>query len=198
MAFVPIANCTMCKLRWSANTNLCENTLAFYWSGTPPTGSELNSLAAAIAGDVGFYFRQCMSNSILFNTIVCANQHAPGGAQGIYSFPANTRGFRIGSTVALSEASGITRRTGFTGRSNRGRNSVSGFSEGDVDGNSITGTLMSLLGDLAVHILVPYLAGRFLPGVASRTNHTIIPLLSAAVLDDNIDSQKTRLNTHGT
>jgi len=198
MPFVPIANCTMCELRWSADTNLCENTLAFRWTGTAPTGPELSSLAAAIAGDVGFYFRRLMSTSILFNEIVCKNMHAAGGAQGSYTFPANTRGQRIGSTVALSEASGIARRTGFTGRSNKGRNSVSGFAEGDVDGNTISSGLMSLLGDLAVHILVPYLAGRFLPGVASRTNHTIIPLLASAVLDNNIDSQKTRLNTHGT
>lgn len=198
MAFVPIANCTMCKIRWSANTNLCENTFAFYWSGTAPTGSELQSLATALVGDLAFYLRRVMSINYLFNQIVCTNQHAPGGAQGVATFPANTRGQRTGSPVALSEACGITKRTAFTGRSNRGRNSISGFVEPDLDGNSISGPLMGLLGDLAIRILVPQLAGRFLPAVASRINHTTIPLLSAAVLDDNIDSQKTRLNTHGT
>lgn len=198
MPFTPVANCSMCKLRWSSQTNLCENTLAFFWSGVAPTGAELASLAAAIAGDVGFYFRRAMSDQILFNTVVCTNIHAPGGAQGQYNFPANTRGQRVGSQDALNVASGIVRRTAFVGRANRGRNSVSGFTEGDVDGNTLGTGLMQLLGDIAVHILVPYLSNRFLPAVASRVNHIAIPLLSAAVIDNNTDSQKTRLNTHGT
>jgi hypothetical protein len=45
--------------------------------------------------------------------------------------------------------------------------------------------------------LTSYLAGRFTPAVASRANNIAIPLQTTAILDSNVDSQKTRLNGHG-
>jgi len=137
-------------------------------------------------------------NSCVYREVHARNMHVAGAAQGNYTFPSGVTGQRGGFPVADNEASGITKRTGFTGRSNRGRNSISGFSEADLDGNTIGNTLMTLLGDLAIHILTSYLAGRFLPAVASRANHIAVPLATTVVLDNNVDSQKTRLNTHGT
>jgi len=197
MPFHPVQNCTRVEIRWQAGTNLCENTFAYRWNAPAPSAAELSALAAAIGGDLATWLRRCMHNGITFREVHAWNANAPGGAQGTYTFPPNTTGQRAGAAVALSEASGITKRTGFMGRSNKGRNSISGFIEGDVDGNTLSNTLMSLLGDLAIHMLTSYISGRFTPGVASVANNTIIPLASALVLDSDVDSQKTRLNRHG-
>lgn len=198
MAFHPVQHCTMCKLRWQVDTNLCENTFAFYWGTPVPTAAELNSLAAAVAANLGTRLANAVCNNVTFRTVHCENINAPGGAQGNYNFPPGTIGRRNQSPVALNEASGIVKYTGFVGRSNRGRNSISAFGEQDVSGNTLTTALMTLLADLALGILQSYFTGRFLPAVASKANNIAIPLQSTAVLDTNVDSQKTRLNAHGT
>lgn len=197
MAFTPIANCTMCEIRYQVDTNLCEITQAFYWTGTPPIGTELVNLATAVGTGVAGKMRACMSQNVRFREVYCKNLNAPGSAQGLYIFPNNTNGQRSGAPVALNEASGIIKRTNFTGRSRRGRNSISGFVEGDVDGNSLGNSLMQLLLDLAIEMLVSRVGGRFLPAVGSKVLGNAMPIVSAAVIDNNIDSQKTRLNAHG-
>lgn len=197
MAFVPIANCTMCEIRYQVNTNLCEITQAFYWTGTPPIGTELTSLAGAIANGVVVKLRACLCNNVVFREVYCKNLNAPGSAQGVYVFPAGVTGDRIGAPVALNEASGIIKRTNFTGRSRRGRNSISGFIEGDVDGNTLSTQLVQLLLSLAAEMLLARVGTRFLPAVASKVLGNAMPIVSAAVIDNNIDSQKTRLNAHG-
>ena len=198
MPFHPIQHCTMVEVRDSHDTNQMENTFAYYWDGTPPTAAELDALCAAVAADLAFYMRRCQITGCVYREVHARNMHTSSAAQGTYTFAPGVTGQRGGNPVSDTEASGITKRTGFTGRSNRGRNSISGFTETDVDGNSLSNTLMTLLGDLAIHVLTDYVTGRFTAAVGSRANNIAIPLLSAAVLDNNVDSQKTRLNTHGT
>jgi len=198
MAFQPIQHCSLVEVRYSHDTNQMENTFAYYWADPPPSAAELDALCAAVAGDLAFYMRRTQITGCVYREVHARNMHTSSAAQGNYTFPGGVTGQRGGNPVADSEASGITKRTGFTGRSNRGRNSISGFAEADVDGNSIGNTLMTLLADVAVHVLADYVGGRFTAAVGSRHNNIAIPLLSAAVLDNNIDSQKTRLNTHGT
>jgi hypothetical protein len=197
MPFQPVANCTMCEIRYQVNTNLCEITQAFYWAGVPPDQSELDALAQAVGLGVAGKMRSLMATNVNFREVYCKNLNAPGSLQGLFIFPNGTNGQRAGSPVALNEASGIIKRTAFTGRSRRGRNSISGFVEGDVDGNTLSNGLMQLLLDLAIEMLVARVGGRFLPAVASKVLGNAAPLIAAAVIDSNIDSQKTRLNAHG-
>jgi hypothetical protein len=89
-----------------------------------------------------------------------------------------------------------------TGRASHGRNSISGFVEGDCDGNSVGSSLMALLANLALQILINNIAGRFKPAIAHIPRAPLgvgdsTPITEAIVLDSNVDSQKTRLNSHG-
>jgi len=198
MPFHPVQHCTLAEIRYTHGTNQMENTFAFYWADPAPSAAELNALCAAIGGDLAFWIRRAQHNGVTQREVHARNMHVSSAAQGNYVMPAGAVGQRGGEPVADNVASGITKRTGFTGRSNRGRNSISGFAELDADGNSMTNTLFSLLADIAIHLLTSYISGRFAPAVASRHNNIAVPILTAAVLDTNFDSQKTRLNGHGT
>jgi len=200
--FHPTALTTMCHVRTSNATNQQENTYAFHWTGTAPTALELASLASNVATVVGGGLIALTSNGWIFRQVYCRNIDTEVAAEATYSWPANTTGARAGSQVAANEACGIVKRTGLTGRGQHGRNSISGFIENDVDGNSISSTLIALLTNLAIDTLVSYLTGRFLPALA-HIPRTVGPtgysnlLREAVILDSNIDSQKTRLNAHG-
>lgn len=203
MPFHPVAQCTDCQIRMQSGTNLMENGFQFKWSNsTPPSAAELASLALELAGTVGLALRNCVSDQTVFREIYCRNLDEEMANQATYTFPNGTKGTRGGNQVAANEACGIVKRTGLTGRGGHGRNSVSTFPEGDVDGNSVGSTLMGLLGNLALQILLNAVSNRFLPALAHRPRVSLAPgsatlLQSAIVLDNNVDSQKTRLNSHG-
>ena len=202
MPFHGAVNTTMCHVRSQNGTNLEENTFAFKWADPKPTQPELLNLATSLAGTVGQAIRNLTSSGWIFREIYCRNIDTEVANEATYVFPTGSTGARNGSQVAASEACGIVKRTGFTGRGMHGRNSISGFIENDVDGNSISSTLMALLAQLAVQILINYQTARFRPALAHIPR--LLPgtgtsdfIQEAAVLDSNIDSQKTRLNSHG-
>ena len=197
MPFVPITNTSMVHVRWQAGTNLCENTFAYKWTGTPPTAAELLSLATEIAGSVAAQMRNAMHNGIVFREVYARNIHTSQAEQATYTFPNNTTGNKTGGALALSEAANIVKRTGLTGRAARGSNRISGFVEGDCDGNSIGSSLMSLLANICAQIILARVSGRFAPAVASRLRGSSTTITQALLVDSNVDSQKTRLNNHG-
>jgi len=198
MAFTPIAETTRCELRWTHGTNKGENTFWYKWTGLAPSPAELVALAAAVGSGVGEKIRLCMINGVIFREVYCRNMDTQTANQGTSVFTPGTTGARAGSPVASNEAANVVRRTGRSGRTEHGAIRVSEFTEGDVDGNTLGTTLMGLLADVALGLLQNYVSGRFTAALGSKTNGVSHPLQSAAILDTNIDSQKTRLNAHGT
>lgn len=203
MPFHPVNQCTDCQIRMQSGNNLLENGFQFKWNNaTPPSSAELASLALELAGTVGLALRNCLSNGTTFREIHCRNLDIEAANQATYTFPNGTTGARGGNQVAANEACGIVKRTGLTGRGSHGRNSISTFIEGDIDGNTVGGTLVGLLTNLAVQILLNAVSNRFHPAIAHRPRVSLSPgsateLVSTLVLDNNVDSQKTRLNSHG-
>lgn len=202
MPFHPTANTSMCHLRTQNGTNLQENTFAYHWTGSPPSDSELTNLAIGVANTIGAALRAVTSNSWVFREVYCRNIDTEVANEATFVYPTGITGQRVGSQVAASEACGIVKRTGRTGHKMHGRNSISGFIENDVDGNSVSSGLMSLLAQLALQILLPQVTGRFQAAVAHIPRVPLVigdstPIVEAVVLDSNIDSQKTRLNSHG-
>jgi hypothetical protein len=195
--FRPVANTSMVHIRWTNGTNRCENTFAYRWTGGPPTTGELLSLAQEVWATIGVKMQRQMHTGNVFREVYARNIHTEVAAQATYALPANTAGQRGGGALALNEACRVTTRTGFTGRSNHGAKGFSGFVEGDLDGNSIGTQLMTWLIDLCLSIVAQRLAGRFTPAVASRKNATSVVITSALPIDNNVDSQKTRLNNRG-
>jgi len=188
---------TYCEVRYSHGPNLMENTYGYRWSGSPPSAAELLALCIEVWQTIGDKTRNLVSNGVGFREVHCYNTDVPLSNQATYSLPTGTIGARIGPIVASNEACGIVTRTGLRGRSSHGRKSYSEFIEGDVDGNSVSSFIMGQLASIAVSIVADRVGGRFKPAVLSRRYGITPTILSALVLDTNIDSQKTRLNSHG-
>jgi hypothetical protein len=198
MAIIPriIANTIDAHLRYTAGGNEMENTYQFLYEETPSVG-QLEDLAEDVGLNIGAKQAAFTQQGIVFREVQCVDIGSSGGAEGTYTFPNGTTGLRSGSPEPLNAASGITLRTGHRGRSNKGRKSYSGFVESDLDGNSIGSSLMALLTDLAVELLRDRVGSTYRPAVGSMKNGTSKAITSSTILDNNVDSQKTRLNLHG-
>lgn len=197
MPFDPVSNTVFCEIRWQHGTNLGENTAWYKYDGSPPTNSELANLCVAVGAGLGEAIRLCMHNGVVMREVHCRDMGTEVAAQATVPFASGTSGARAGSPVASNEAANIVRRTGLTGRTQHGSIRVSEFVEGDVDGNTIGSGLMGLLGNVAIALLQDYLSNRFIAALGSHKLGTSSVLADAGILDSNVDSQKTRLNSHG-
>jgi len=198
MAIIPriIANTVDVHLRYSAGPNQMENVYQFIYEETPSVG-QLLSLATDVATNIGGKMALAVSDQINFVECQAVDIGTSTGGEATYVFPSGTHGLRSGSVEPLNVASGITLRTGHRGRSNKGRKSYSGFVESDIDSNTIGSSLMGLLTDLALELIRDRVSSTYRPAVGSMKLGTSRPITSATILDNNVDSQKTRLNLHG-
>jgi hypothetical protein len=199
--FHPTAQTTMCHVRLEGFGQRLETTLAYHWNGSAPSPSNLLTLATEAAG-AGPLLQGMLGNHITFREIYCRNIDTQVANEATYLFPTNTFGTRTGLPAALNTACGLIKRTGLTGYGQHGRNSISGFVEGDVDGNTVGNTLMTLLANLLLQFLAARVGGQFraavahiprLPGLTGTSSL----ITQGLVLDNFVDSQKTRLTGHG-
>jgi len=197
--FIPVPNTSECHVRYQHGTNLLENTFGYQWSGSVPTNANLLSLATELAASIAVRMAAFMSTGVLLREVYCRNLNVEVANNATYVFPSGSAGIRTGSPLASNEANGIIKRTGFTGRGMHGRNSYSEFVEGDADGNTIGNALMLLVFNLAIETLLSRVGAIFKPALIKR--HVTVPrsvlLASAVTPDNNVDSQKSRLNSHG-
>lgn len=198
MAFVPIPQTAYCEIRFTSGTNKAENTLWYIYPGSPPSAASLLNLAASIGNGVAEKIRQCMTLNTQMREVYCRDMSAQTANQATALFAPGTSGVRGGGAVAGNEAGSIVRRTGLTGRSQHGAIRVGEFAESDVDGNTLGNFLMGLLNNVAIEMLVSYVSGNYRPALGSKHTGTARLLQAAGTLDSNVDSQKTRLNGHGT
>lgn len=198
MAFHPVPQCTECQVRWSHGSNQYECGFAYKWnSTTPPNVAELTTLATEVRDTIGVKMQQMTTDSNGFREVHCYNLDVAAGNQATVPFPVNARGTRGGDPAAANVAMNIVKRTGQRGRSGHGANRVSDFSEGDVSGNTLQSYLMTAAANLITSIIAARVGGRFIAGLKSLHLSTVIPILAGIVLDTDVDSQKTRLNRHG-
>lgn len=198
MAFHPVPLCTECQVRWSHGANQYECGYAYKWNNsTPPTVTELLSLATEVRDTIGVKMQQMTTSSNSFREVHCYNLDVALGNQATALFPTNATGTRGGDPSAASVAMNIVKRTGLRGRSGHGANRVSDFSEGDTTGNTIQGYLMGAAANLIVSIIANRVGGRFFPGLKSLHLSQVLQVVAGIVLDTDVDSQKTRLNRHG-
>lgn len=197
MAFQPVANTVYCEIRYQHGTNLLENTAWYKYSGATPSNTELGNLCIAIGAGLAERIRLCMHSGVVMREVHCRDMSTPTAPQATAAFAPGTVGGRSGSPVASNEAANVVRRTGLTGRTQHGAVRISEFVEADVDGNSIGNSLMALLGNVALALLEDYVSGRFIAALGSKKLGVSGELTDATILDSNIDSQKTRLNSHG-
>lgn len=198
MPFHPVPQCSECQVRWAHGSNQYECGFAYKWNSTvPPTSAELTTLATEVRDTIGVKMQQMTTDSNSFREVHCYNLDVALGNQATVAFPTNARGTRGGDPAAASNAVNIVKRTGLRGRSGHGANRVSDFSEGDLSGNTIQSYIITAGANLILSIIASRAGGRFLAGLKSLHLSQVIPIVAGIILDTDIDSQKTRLNRHG-
>lgn len=195
--FHPVAACSECQVRYTHGTNLYENGFAYKWTGSAPSAAELLSLATELGTTLALRMAGLMHNGVQFREVYCRNLSTEVANQATYTFPTGTTGTQAGNPVASNEAASMVKRTGLTGRSKHGANRFSEFIESLVDGNTLGSFILSQVAAIAVSVLTSRVGARFAPALASRKLGTAEALITALLLDSNVDSQKTRLNNHG-
>jgi hypothetical protein len=197
--FRPLANTTQSIVRWAFGNVGCINTFYWRWSGNiVPTQGELQTLNASVLASLVDRMRECQVTQVRYQTIISRNMESQNGLSVETQASAGQVGTRPSGAVAGNEAARIFRKSALAGRSKKGAISVSGFGEGDVDGNSLSSQLMALLARVALEMLITRVSSRFIPATASFKLGTSSILASTGQRDSNIDSQKTRLNGRGT
>ena len=196
-AFHPVALCSECQIRYQHGTNNYENGFAYKWSGSAPSAAELLALATELGGSLAVRMAGLMHNGVKMREVYCRNINTEVANQATWTAPVGFNGSQSGNPVASNEAANLVKRTGLTGRSKHGANRFSEFTEGNVDGNTLGSFIITQLASIAISVLASRVGARFAPALASRKLGTAELLLNALTLDDNVDSQKTRLNNHG-
>lgn len=196
--FHPVAQCSACFVRWGHDSNQFQSGYWYKWNNTtPPSSAELLNLATEVRDTIGVKMQQMTSTGARFREVYCRNMNTEIANQATAAFPTNASGTRGGDPTAASVAMEIVKRTGLTGHSSHGAVRISDFSEGDVSGNTLQSAIMGLAANLIVSLIAARVGGRFFPGVGSILHGTITQILTGIVLDSDSDSQKTRLNRHG-
>jgi hypothetical protein len=197
-----VLNTSTCHLRMEAFGQRFEITLPYHWDGATPTAPDLLGLAVELSTTVSPLLQGLLGNHVTFREIYCRNDNLAVAPEATYTFPPNTFGNRGGLPAALNTACGLVKRTGLTGYGQHGRNSISGFVESDVDGNNVGSALMTLLANLLLQIIASRQAARFKAAVPHVPRDPLVlgtssPVTQGLVLDNFVDSQKTRLTSHG-
>ena len=187
------------RMRWSQFGNLCENVYqAKYPTSVVPTSTALTTLATSFATNTAPYYVALLHESCIFTEVIATDIGTTLGEQGSYTFPTGTHGGTSGDPNAANVACSAILKTGFRGRSRRGRKSYSCFAEGDTSGNTISSTQMgrviALLASCYNSIGVLY----FDWAVGSRKELASYIIRNVVVPDNLVDSQKTRLTGRGT
>lgn len=186
--------------RYTAFGSNMENVWQYaYPEGATPTESQLQLLAGLVRDGTVAAIRAALPTTAQFREVYVRDIHAASGRAQATLNITGLNGTRGGNATAGNLAASITSRTGLTGRRNHGAKRISPFVETDTDGNDIGTTLMNFLLAIAVQWMLNRVAGgmTFVPAVASLTYAGRHAMNSASVLNNFVDSQKTRLTNHG-
>lgn len=191
-----IPNTVDLHFRYTFQNNLCENVYQFIYT-VVPTAAALLSLATEVANAFLPKYQAMMPDDVQFTEVVCNDIGAAGRATATYVFPANTFGSRANDPIPGNVAANLVLKTGLRGRSKRGSKRISPFTEDEVSGNTLAGTLAVFLLDLALQIIIKRVTNAFTPAVGSMKLGSSQAITSVSLVDANSDSQKTRLNGRG-
>lgn len=205
MAFIPVPNVSQVTLKMSYFSQTIVNTLYFLKSGGF-SGTDLADLANAAAQWWGDNMVSALSTDI---TLFAAEARDISTESGPVSefFPVTP----IPGTVASPGLPGnvawtIQFKTGFAGRSFRGRNYISGIAETGASGNQIALSIAAdivaayvvLNSDLNTVLAVQHVVVSRFTGGAPRTTGIATAVETYGYFDLFLDSQRRRLTGRGT
>lgn len=202
MAFIPVANTVMAEIRAVLFGQAVENTLYFEHLTGDPTISDMEDLADYLSAWVTGDFSNNMSLDYSFREIYLTNLTT--STSPTFALAISDAGALLGDSLPSSSCICMSFRTAERGRSARGRNYVSGLTESEVTGNTLSLTRADALVDAYGAIPTYLLSGnwewvvvsRYTDG-APRVSGVTIPVTTVTYADRFLDSQRRRLTGRG-
>jgi hypothetical protein len=125
MPFVPVPDTALAEMRMLLDGQKIENTLWFNKPGGIGAGDMATLANALLVWWVGSY-ADLVAVAVTLSEVVVTDQSSAGGFQ-VSVDGGSEPGTASGTVMPSNAAFCISFRTGFTGRSNRGRNYISGL-----------------------------------------------------------------------
>jgi len=202
MAFIPIPNVAQVTVNATFLGQQVQNVYHVRLDDTDPEPS-LQDVADTFIAWVIAELVANVSSDVEYRSVIVTDQSVQNGAQYTGAFPPATNGEQLSAPLPSSNTVAVSWRTGFSGRSFRGRTFHFGLVESQVTDNEVVGaTLTALVADYAQLITDCATAG-FPLVVASRyTNGAprvtgIKTNILSLLIDPVIDSQRRRLPGRG-
>lgn len=202
MAFIPTPNAARVALRFSLFNQDVVNTLWFRKDiGIQDPALAMSGLAVAVANWWEDNLQNDFPSELTLEDVTATSQVSS-------TAPSVTEGVSLSGTLVGTPAPGnvcitIKFNTAQRGRSGRGRNYLSALSEGDITGNQLSqvraDAFVSAYNQL---IVVPpdgwewVVVSHYL-NLVERTEGFAQTILSASIVDLNLDSQRRRLTGRG-
>lgn len=210
MAFVPVPLTVEAEIRMLLQGEKVENTL--WWRfAEPPTSTDLETLGENLFTWWSSSYAAIASEDLVLNEILITDMSEEEGIQ----FTRNGDGVNgevSGDILPNNSSVCVSFRTGFSGRSRRGRNYVPGLPIGSRDGvntitqayaTALTEAYTALLDSEVVESAIWVIASRF-SGTDPDTGRPIpraegvtTPVSAVVVTDLILDSQRRRLPGRG-
>lgn len=198
MPFIPISNTMKVVLEYTLNGQLLVNVYHVQ-SPSPIVTADLTAIATVFAGWWATNMRPNFTTAISLTRIVATDMSEEDGAQVVYVTGLPSAGTAGGASAPNNVACVTTLRTGFSGRSKRGRKYWGGFAASEVADNFISTTLgTAVLADMTSLDNAIDTAGFAL--VVSSLYHDHAPreegentIVSTFSMDTRVDTQRRRL-----
>lgn len=209
MAFVPVADTAKVALLFTQYNQKLVNTLWFHRTGGWDAAS-LTSLCTAINSWVVAEMLSSMNNTVTYNGSEAVDMTAEGQEGAFVPVTSGNVGTKSGDGLPSNVTAAIAFKTGFTGRSNRGRNFFIGLDPDQVAGDSLTPASIPFLTGI-YDALASYLTGLAAEHVVASLYHGIdgdgkpipraagiIHAVTSYFVDSALDSMRRRLIGRGT
>jgi len=209
MPFIPVPDAAKVALKFTQFGQQCVNTMWFVKDGGW-TSEDLTDLATAINSWAIAELLPNQSNETLYNGCTAVDMSAEGqeGVE-VPVVPAEEGG-NVTPALPTNVTAAVKFLTGFTGRSNRGRNFFLGLATNTVDNDEITttvqGTIIAaydalasyLTGLAADHVVASLYSGVDVNGNPIPRTTGVTKVVTQYAMDRAIDSMRRRLIGRGT
>lgn len=203
MPFIPFANTAQVEAVWSVDGQIVENVLHF--DNAAPDLSNLTDLADAVNTAIRTSILPLIHSGISLLRVIGTLLDVLDGFQFISTASLPAPGTNSGSAMPNNVAACISLKSTSRGRSARGRSYIPGIPhEALIAPSEINATYAAALVTAWTEVLgagadagwSPVVASRFTGG-AARTTGVTFPIVTIAMFDNILDSQRRRLPGRG-
>lgn len=201
MPFIPAHNVVRVDVVYTWQGEICENV--FHFSGdAQPEPADMTALATAVRNWRSTSLRPLQSNACLHQKVKVQDLTAADGLGVELLISPADQGNLTDPSLPNNCTVAVGLKTGFSGRSFRGRAFHVGMTEILRTGNQITGTTQTALIAAYNALRGPFSTNNYFLGIlslhhngAARTSGLFTPV-NAVTVDINLDSQRRRLPGH--